>query len=142
MSNNRNASLLSGSNGGYTAVGNSGLSLGTAGLTNSSSQVPAARPSSYWPHASSPTAHTTASSPTFVIITNDGGGDVGFCFEPGGCDGDQSDNPKPYTVFHHNNASGDPDTNDVVTNVKLDISPIAWSGSLGASVTFYYRGEI
>lgn len=98
-------------------------------------QVPTARPRSYFPRVDAPQSQTTASAPTYVLITNDGGGNVGFCFHENDCltsDG--------YTIMHHQAGPGT--AADASTNIKLDISPIAWSGSSEANVVFYYRGEI
>ena len=99
-------------------------------------QEPAARPQSYWPRVSSPDAQTTQSAPTYVLITNDGGQSVGFCFHV-----DECTTSDGYTIMH-NNAGASATAADATTNVKLDISPIAWSGSSEANVVFYYRGEI
>ena len=46
------------------------------------------------------------------------------------------------TIESAHNAGASATAADATTNVKLDISPIAWSGSSEANVVFYYRGEI
>ena len=108
-------------------------------LSGSGKMVPGVVPSYTRPHATQPTSASVTERPSHVIVQNDRNG-LQFCFETTASVGTNLNPSHSVTGFA---ASSEPTWINFGTftdGTRLDISPLAWSGS--GEATDYADGDV